>query len=184
MPMGGAGGLLGKYWGRGCKGNAEWRPLGVQGAMCRWAGAVCGWGAAPGISISMSSGGSSRSKGRGVGDWVMVEGQQAGRLGDPLGGRPGGGLQGRLEGQVGWQVPVGLSREWEGAGMGCGLVVFSKSEEQPRSTKLTERDVAGTLCGCGEDGVVVTVVGSSNTGLRWVVKAVGVACSRRVTYAL
>ena len=43
----------------------------------------------------------------------MVEWQQAGRLGDPLGGHPGGrlggGLRGRLEGQVGWQVPVGLS---------------------------------------------------------------------------
>ena len=53
---------------------------------------------------------------RGVGDWVMVEGQQTGRLGDPLGGRLGGrlggGLQGRLEGQIGWQVPVGLSREY------------------------------------------------------------------------
>ena len=59
-------------------------------------------------------------------------------------------------------------------GMGEGwVVVFSKSEEQPRSTKLTERDVAGTLFGYGEDGVVVTVVGSSNTGLRWVVKAEG-----------
>ena len=60
------------------------------------------------------------------------------------------------------------------------VVVFSKSEEQPRSTKLTERDVAGTLFGYGEDGVVVTAVGSSNAGLRWVVKAVGMACSRRV----
>jgi len=56
-------------------------------------------------------------------------------------------------------------------GMGEGwVVVFSKSEEQPRSTKLTEGDVAGTLSGYGE---VVTVVGLSNTGLRWVVKAVG-----------
>ena len=36
-------------------------------------------------------------------------------------------------------------------------------------------------CSRREDGVVVTDVGSSNTGLRWVVKAVGVACSRRVT---
>ena len=68
-------------------------------------------------------------------------------------------------------------------GMGEGsawVVVFSKSEEQPRSTKLTERDVAGTLFGFGEGGVVVMVVGSSYAGLRWVVKAVGVACSRRV----
>ena len=68
-------------------------------------------------------------------------------------------------------------------GMGEGwVVVFSKSEEQPRSTKLTERDVAGMLFGFEEDGVVVMVVGSSYTGLRWVVKAVGVACSRRVTW--
>ena len=75
--------------------------------------------------------------------------------------------------------------------MGEGwVVVFSKSEEQPRSAKLTEGDVAGTLVGygLGEDGVVVAVVGSSNTGLRWVVKAVGgagaYACSRRVIMAL
>ena len=90
----------------------------------------------------------------------MVEGQQAGRLGDRLGGRPGGclggWLEGRLEGQVGWEV-----------------VVFSKSEEQPRSTKLTKGNVASMLFGYGEDGVVVTVVGSSKTGLSWVVKAVG-----------
>ena len=58
-------------------------------------------------------------------------------------------------------------------GMGEGwVVVFSKSEELPRSTKLTERDVAGTLFGYGEGGVVVAVVGSSNAGLSWVVKAV------------
>ena len=58
--------------------------------------------------------------------------------------------------------------------MGEGwVVVFSKSEEQPRSTKLTERDVAGTLFGFGEGGVVVMAVGSSYTGLRWVVRAVG-----------
>ena len=70
-------------------------------------------------------------------------------------------------------------------GMGEGwVVVFSKSEEQPRSTKLTERDVAGMLFGFGEDGVVVMAVGPSYAGLwpRWVVKAVGVACSRRVTW--
>ena len=54
-------------------------------------------------------------------------------------------------------------------------MVFSKSEEQPRSIKLTEWNVAGTctLFGYGEDGVVVTAVGSSNTGLRWVVKVEG-----------
>ena len=68
-------------------------------------------------------------------------------------------------------------------GMGEGwVVVFSKPEEQPRPAKLTEGDVAGTLFGYGEGGVVVAVVGSSNAGLRWVVKAVGVACSRRVTW--
>ena len=61
-------------------------------------------------------------------------------------------------------------------GMGEGrIVVFSKAEGQPRPAKPTERDVAGTLfgygpmhmpaAGYGEDGVVVTVVGSSNTGL-------------------
>ena len=62
--------------------------------------------------------------------------------------RLGGGLEGRLEGQVGWQVPVGLSREWERAGLWS-----SKSEEQPRSTKLAEGDVtvAGMLFGYGED---------------------------------
>ena len=77
---------------------------------------------------------------------------------------------------------AGASTSGVVTGMGEGwVVVFSKSEEQPRSTKLTEGDVAGTLFGYGEDGVVVTVVGSSNTGLRWVVKAVGGACSRRVT---
>ena len=70
-------------------------------------------------------------------------------------------------------------------GMGGGwVVVFSKSEEQPRSTKLTKRDVAGMLFGYGEDGVVVAVVGPSSAGLMWVVKAVGgpgYRCSRRVT---
>ena len=63
-------------------------------------------------------------------------------------------------------------------GMGEGwVVVFSKSEleGQLRSTKLTERDVAGTPFGFGEGGVMVVVVGSSYAGLRWVVKAVGVA---------
>ena len=62
--------------------------------------------------------------------------------------RLGGGLEGRLEGQVGCQVPVGLSREWERAGLWS-----SKSEEQPRSTKLAEGDVtvAGMLFGYGED---------------------------------
>ena len=75
-------------------------------------------------------------------------------------------------------------------GMGEGwVVVFPKSEEQPRSTKLAEGNVAGMLFGYGVGGVVVAVVGPSNTGLRWawrwVVKAVvgpaGGACSRRVT---
>ena len=64
-------------------------------------------------------------------------------------------------------------------GEGWG-VVFSKSEEKPRSKPWTERDVAGTFFGYGQDGVVVTVVGSPNAGLGWVVKAVGGACSRRV----
>ena len=48
-------------------------------------------------------------------------------------------------------------------GMGEGwvaIVVITKSEEQPRSTKLTERDAAGTLFGFGEGGVVVMAVGS------------------------
>ena len=76
---------------------------------------------------------------------------------------------------------AGASGVVMGMGEGRG-VVFSKSEEQPRSTKLTERDVAGTLFGFGEGGVVVMAVGPSYTGLRWVVKAVGVACSRRVTW--
>ena len=43
-------------------------------------------------------------------------------------------------------------------GMGKGwVVVFSKSSErqQPRSAKWTEGDVAGTLLGYGEDGVVM-----------------------------
>ena len=52
-------------------------------------------------------------------------------------------------------------------------MVFSKSEEQPRSTQLTGRDVAGTLFGYGEDGVGVAVVGPSNAELRWVVNAEG-----------
>ena len=60
-------------------------------------------------------------------------------------------------------------------GNGSWVVVFSKFEEQPRSTKLTEGNVAlaGMLFGFGEGGVVVTVVASSNTGLSWVLKAVG-----------
>ena len=76
--------LLGNDGDMDCKGAAEcaeWWPLGVQGAMGRWTGAVCGWGAAPG----MSSGGGSGSEGGwgfNLGDGgLQVEGQQTGRLG-------------------------------------------------------------------------------------------------------
>ena len=44
MPMGWVASLLDKSRDRGYKGAAEWWPLGVQGAMGRWTGAVCGWG--------------------------------------------------------------------------------------------------------------------------------------------
>ena len=72
-------------------------------------------------------------------------------------------------------------------GLGGWVVVFSKPEEQPRPTKLTEGDAAGTLelVGYGEDCVVVTAVGPSNTGLINEVGGEGGrgpgACSRRVT---
>ena len=68
--------------------------------------------------------------------------------------------------------------------MGAGwIVVSSKPEDrsaQPRPTKIAEGNPEGAIFGYGEGGVVVAVVGPSNAGLRWVVKAVGVACSRRV----
>ena len=62
-------------------------------------------------------------------------------------------------------------------------MVFSKPEEQPApcSTKLTEGDAAGMLFGYGEGGVVLAAVGPANAGPRRVVRAVGGACSRRVT---
>ena len=70
-----------------------------------------------------------------------------------------------------WRAKGGGRCQLEGVvtGMGEGwVVVFSKPEEQPRSTKLTEGDVAGTLFGYGEGGLVAAVVciGSSNTGSR------------------
>ena len=56
-------------------------------------------------------------------------------------------------------------------GMGEGwVVVFLKSEEQPRSKRLTEGNAAGIPFGYGEGGVAVAVVyvGPSNAGPGWV----------------
>ena len=80
----------------------------------------------------------------------MVEGQQTGRLGDPPGGHLGAGVAWGAGGAAG--PSGGPSRVAGASGVVTGMrggwvVVFSKSEEQPRSTKLagTEGDVAGSM---------------------------------------
>ena len=85
----------------------------------------------------------------GVGEGVIVEGQQTSRLGDPLGGhlggRPGGGLQVRLE-SIGSSRVAGASGVVTGMHTGEGwVVVSSKYEEQPRSTP-TGMSQARLLC--------------------------------------
>ena len=106
--------------------------------MGRWAGAACGWvvgGVLPRIQGWHRGGGT-----RGVGDWVMVEGQQTGHLGDRMGVRLG-----RLGGGAGGHRPSGGPSRVAGAsgvatGMGEGwVVVFSKPEEQPRAFNKVDR---------------------------------------------
>ena len=115
--------LLDKYSDRGCKGAAEWWPLGVQGAVGRWAGAVCGWGADPGMS----------SGGRSKGGWGLGDHDGGGAADWPPGRSPGGSPWGPPWG--GAAGPTGGPSRVAGAGgavtgMGGGWVVdFSKSED-------------------------------------------------------
>ena len=95
MPIGLVANLLDNDGDEGCKGAAEWWPLGVQGPRGQWAD---GLGLYVGGHQECHRGGGPR--GWGLGDGGGAAGWLPGRS---PGGSPGGGLEGRPEGQVGYR---------------------------------------------------------------------------------